>query len=41
MDDEIDSIERNATCELSDLSKEQKTIGVKWVYKTKLKEDGG
>ena len=40
MDDEIDAIERNGTWELSDLPKGQKTIGVKWVYKTKLKEDG-
>ncbi|XP_033511578.1 uncharacterized mitochondrial protein AtMg00820-like [Nicotiana tomentosiformis] len=40
MDDEIDAIERNDTCELSDLPKGHKTIGVKWVFKTKLKEDG-
>ena len=40
MDDVIDAIERNGTWELSDLPKGQKTIGVKWVYKTKLKEDG-
>ena len=40
MDDEIDAIERNETWELSDLPKRQKTIGGKWVYKTKLKEDG-
>ena len=40
MDDEIDAIERNGTWELSNLPKGQKTIGVKWVYKTKLKEDG-
>ena len=40
MDDEIDAIERNGTWELSDLPKRQKTIGVKWVYKAKLKKDG-
>ena len=40
MEDEIDAIERNGTWELSDLPKAKKTIGVKWVYKTKLKEDG-
>ena len=40
MDDEIDAIERNGTWELSDLPKRQKTIGGKWVYKTKLKEEG-
>ena len=40
MDDEIDSIERNGTRDLSDLPKRQKTIGVKWVYKAKLKKDG-
>jgi len=40
MDDEIDVIERNSTWELSDLPKGHKTIGVKWVYKTKIKENG-
>lgn len=34
MDEEIKSIERNNTQELSELSKEQKSIGVKWMYKT-------
>ena len=36
-DAEITTIERNDIC---DLLKGQKTIGVKWVYKTKLKENG-
>lgn len=40
MDDEIAAIERNNTWELTNLPKGQKTIGVKWVYKTKLKENG-
>lgn len=40
MDMEIQAIERNDTWELTDLSKGQKTIGVKWVYKTKLNEKG-
>ena len=40
MDDEIAAIERNDTWELTELPKGQKTIGVKWVYKTKLKENG-
>ncbi|KAJ4718900.1 Retrovirus-related Pol polyprotein from transposon TNT 1-94 [Melia azedarach] len=40
MDDEIAAIEKNNTWELTDLPKRQKTIGVKWVYKTKLKENG-
>ena len=40
MDDEIDVIERNGTGELSDLPNRHKNIGVKWVYKTKLKENG-
>lgn len=40
MDAEITSIERNDTWELCDLPKGQKTIGVKWIYKTKLKENG-
>jgi hypothetical protein len=40
MDDEIDAIERNNTWELTDLLKGHKTIGVKWVFKTKLAENG-
>lgn len=40
MDDEIDSIERNDTWELCDLPNGHNTIGVKWVFKTKLKENG-
>ena len=40
MDAEITAIERNDTWELCDLPKGHKTIGVKWVYKTKLKENG-
>lgn len=40
MDDEIDAIERNDTWELTDLPSGHKTIDVKWVYKTKLKENG-
>ena len=39
MDEEINSIERNDTWELSDLPKGHKTIGVKWVFKTKLNEN--
>lgn len=39
-DAEIIAIERNDTWELCDLPKGQKTIGVKWVYKTKLEENG-
>ena len=40
MDDEIKAIERNDTWELSDFLKGYKTINVKWVFKTKLKENG-
>ena len=40
MNDDIDDIERNGTWELTDHRKGHKTIGVKWVYKTKLKENG-
>ena len=40
IDAEIDAIERNDTWELSDLPNGQQTIGVKWVFKTKLKENG-
>lgn len=34
------AIERNNTWELTDLPRGHKTIGVKWVYKRKLKENG-
>ena len=40
MDLEIEAIERNKTWELTDLPKEAKKIGVKCVFKTKLKENG-
>lgn len=40
MNDEIDAIERNDTWELCDLPSEHKTIGVKWVFKTKFNEKG-
>lgn len=40
MDEEIKVIEKNNTWELTDLPKGQKSIGVKWVYKTKLNADG-
>jgi len=40
MDNEIAAIERNNTWELVELPKGQKSIGVKWVYKTKLNEKG-
>ncbi|KAG7534720.1 GAG-pre-integrase domain [Arabidopsis thaliana x Arabidopsis arenosa] len=37
---EIESIEKNQTWELMALPEGVKPIGVKWVYKTKLNEDG-
>lgn len=40
MNDEIESIERNDTWELVDFPKNKDYIGVKWVYKTKLKASG-
>lgn len=40
MDAEIKSIERNQTWVLTLLPAEAKTIGVKWIYKTKLNELG-
>lgn len=40
MDMEIQAIERNNTWALTDLHKGAKKIGVKWVYKTKLRENG-
>lgn len=40
MNEEIISIEKNKTWELIDLPKGKNVIGVKWIYKTKFKEDG-
>jgi hypothetical protein len=40
MDIEIKAIERNNTWELTDMPADAKKIEVKWVYKTKFKEDG-
>ena len=40
MDKEIQAVEKNNTWELTDLPIGVKKIGVKWVYKTKLKENG-
>lgn len=41
MEEEIKAIEKNQTWELTDPPKENKIIGMKWVYKTKLNEKGG
>lgn len=40
MDIEIDAIERNNTWELSVLPQGGKKVGVKWIFKTKLKDNG-
>jgi hypothetical protein len=40
MDEEIDSIERNNTLDLVNLAEGKKSIGVQWVYKTKLNAYG-
>ncbi|KAM1072945.1 hypothetical protein ACFX2B_017883 [Malus domestica] len=40
MDVEVAAIEKNNTWELTDLPQGGKIIGVKWVYKTKLNENG-
>ncbi|XP_056177389.1 uncharacterized mitochondrial protein AtMg00820-like [Syzygium oleosum] len=40
MDAEIKAIEKNGSWELTDPPKGQKTIGVKWVYKTKMNKNG-
>jgi hypothetical protein len=40
MEDEIDSIVKNDTWELTHLPKGRKAIGLKWVYKTKRDENG-
>ena len=38
--DELKSIEKNGTWKLVELPKEKKAIGVKWVFKTKVKPNG-
>lgn len=40
MDEEMNSILRNQTWELSELPEGTKCIGVKWIYKTKFNEHG-
>ncbi|KAL4341630.1 hypothetical protein GQ457_08G017410 [Hibiscus cannabinus] len=40
MEEEIQALERNNTWDLVPLPPGKKTIGCKWVYKTKLKADG-
>jgi len=40
MDAEIKAIEKNDTWELTELPAEGKKIGVKWVYRTKINENG-
>nr|GEX70492.1 retrovirus-related Pol polyprotein from transposon TNT 1-94 [Tanacetum cinerariifolium] len=40
MMDEIKSIEKNNTWSLVELPNGSKTVGVKWIYKTKLNENG-
>eukprot|EP00253_Pinus_taeda_P023522 PITA_23522 len=40
MDEEINAIERNKTCDLFELPKGKEVIGVKWVYKTKSNAEG-
>ena len=37
---EMESIEKNHTWELKDLPRGMKPIGVKWIFKTKFKENG-
>jgi Reverse transcriptase (RNA-dependent DNA polymerase) len=40
MDDEIKSIEKNETWELTELPKNSRSIGVKWVFKKKMNAQG-
>ena len=40
MQEEIDSIHKNDTWELTKLPHDKKKIGTKWVYKTKYNSDG-
>ena len=40
MNEENDAIEKNQTWDLVDIPADKSSIGVKWVYKTKLNEKG-
>jgi hypothetical protein len=40
MDQEMQAIERNDTWELTMLPSGEKTIGVRWIFKTKFNENG-
>jgi hypothetical protein len=40
MDEELDQIEKNDTCELVPRPKNKNVIGTKWVFMNKLNEDG-
>ncbi|XP_021609035.1 uncharacterized mitochondrial protein AtMg00820-like [Manihot esculenta] len=40
MDHELSALEKNGTWILTDLPKEKKAIGSKWVYKVKTKPNG-
>lgn len=40
MVEELNSIEKNKTCELTDLPPNKKVVGVKWVFKLKLNPEG-
>jgi len=40
MDEEMATIARNDTWELTELPKGDKTIGVKWIYKKKMNKEG-
>jgi hypothetical protein len=40
MNQEFESIEKNKNWDVVDLPRHKKSIGVKWVYKTKLNEKG-
>jgi len=37
---EMESIEKNQTWELTNLPRGMKPIGVKWIFKTKFKDNG-
>ena len=40
MNEDIDAIENNQTWDLGDIPADKTSIGVKWVYNTKLNEKG-
>ena len=40
MNEELDALHKNHTCDMVDLPPGQSVVGCKWIYKIKTKADG-